>query len=142
MKQKKKVQNGRLKKPHFPAPPVLNIFSWKFHVFFASSQWKQAACSYEVSFFSALWFLQNLGKYFIQTNMHTTVALCVSSGNALLTLYYGQFDNHIGCATSMSFASINSINNSRINPWIFFEKYWEWVDLMTFFESTKSPIEI
>ena len=38
MKQKK-IQNGRLrkfkmaasKKPHFPAPPILNIFSWKFH---------------------------------------------------------------------------------------------------------------
>ena len=63
------------------------------------------------------WFLQNLGKDFIQTNMHMTVALCVSSGNAFLTLYYGQFDNHIGCASSMSFTSIYSINNSRINPW-------------------------
>ena len=38
MKQKKN-HNGRLrkfkmaasKKPHFPAPPILNIFSWKFH---------------------------------------------------------------------------------------------------------------
>jgi hypothetical protein len=38
MKQKK-VQNGRLKKfkmaaskkPRFPAPPILNIFSWHFH---------------------------------------------------------------------------------------------------------------
>ena len=36
---KKKIQNGRLKKfkmaaskkPHFPAPPILNIFSWNFH---------------------------------------------------------------------------------------------------------------
>ena len=26
-----KNQNGRLKKPHFPAPPILNIFSWNFH---------------------------------------------------------------------------------------------------------------
>ena len=39
MKQKK-IQNGRLKKfkmaaskkPRFPAPPILNIFSWNFHV--------------------------------------------------------------------------------------------------------------
>ena len=38
MKQKK-IQNGRLrkfkiaasKKTHFPAPPILNIFSWNFH---------------------------------------------------------------------------------------------------------------
>ena len=38
MKQKKN-QNGRLKnfkmaaskKPHFPAPPILNISSWNFH---------------------------------------------------------------------------------------------------------------
>ena len=38
MKQKK-IQNGRLrklkmaasKKPHFPAPPILNIFSSNFH---------------------------------------------------------------------------------------------------------------
>jgi hypothetical protein len=29
----KKIQNGRLKKAHFPAPPILNIFSWKFHGF-------------------------------------------------------------------------------------------------------------
>ena len=37
--KQKKNQNGRLrkfkmaasKKPHFPAPPILNIFSWKFH---------------------------------------------------------------------------------------------------------------
>ena len=36
---KKKIQNGRLKnskwppqkKTHFPAPPILNIFSWNFH---------------------------------------------------------------------------------------------------------------
>jgi hypothetical protein len=28
---KKKIQNGRLKKGHFPAPPILNIFLWKFH---------------------------------------------------------------------------------------------------------------
>ena len=27
----KKNQNGRLKKAHFPAPPILNIFSRKFH---------------------------------------------------------------------------------------------------------------
>ena len=35
----KKIQNGRLKKfkmadskkSHFPAPPILNIFSWNFH---------------------------------------------------------------------------------------------------------------
>ena len=40
MKQKK-IQNGRLrkfkmaasKKPHFPAPPILNIFSWNFYGF-------------------------------------------------------------------------------------------------------------
>ena len=37
MKQKKfffwkKNQNGRLKnKTHFPAPPILNIFSWNFY---------------------------------------------------------------------------------------------------------------
>ena len=30
MKQKKN-QNGRLKKAHFPVPPILNIFSQKFH---------------------------------------------------------------------------------------------------------------
>ena len=30
--EKKKNLNGRLKrKSHFPAPPILNIFSWKFH---------------------------------------------------------------------------------------------------------------
>ena len=28
---KKQNQNGRLKKAHFPAPPILNIFSRKFH---------------------------------------------------------------------------------------------------------------
>ena len=28
---KKEIQNGRLKKAHFPAPPILNIFSRKFH---------------------------------------------------------------------------------------------------------------
>ena len=28
---KKKIQNGRLKKNHFPAPPILNNFSQKFH---------------------------------------------------------------------------------------------------------------
>ena len=29
---KKVIQNGWLKKKtHFPAPPILNIFSWKFH---------------------------------------------------------------------------------------------------------------
>ena len=29
---KNKIQNGRLKKKtHFPAPPILNIFSWNFH---------------------------------------------------------------------------------------------------------------
>ena len=36
---KKKIQNGRLrkfkmaasKKPHFPAPPILSIFSWNFY---------------------------------------------------------------------------------------------------------------
>ena len=28
---KKKIQNGRLKKGHFPAPPILNIFLWKFY---------------------------------------------------------------------------------------------------------------
>ena len=27
----KKNQNGRIKKIHFPAPPILNIFSQKFH---------------------------------------------------------------------------------------------------------------
>ena len=27
----KKNQNGRLKKAHFPAPPILNIFLQKFH---------------------------------------------------------------------------------------------------------------
>ena len=31
MKQKKKIKMTASKKPHFPAPPVLNIFSWKFH---------------------------------------------------------------------------------------------------------------
>ena len=29
--KKNKNQNGRLKKAHFPAPPILNIFSQKFH---------------------------------------------------------------------------------------------------------------
>ena len=29
--EKTKKQNGRLKKAHFPAPPILNIFSQKFH---------------------------------------------------------------------------------------------------------------
>jgi hypothetical protein len=28
---KKKIQNGRLKKCNFPAPPILNIFLWKFY---------------------------------------------------------------------------------------------------------------
>jgi hypothetical protein len=28
---KKQIKNGRLKKTHFPAPPILNIFSRKFH---------------------------------------------------------------------------------------------------------------
>ena len=28
---KKKIQKGRLKKGHFPAPPILNIFFQKFH---------------------------------------------------------------------------------------------------------------
>ena len=27
----KEIQNGQLKKAHFPGPPILNIFSWKFH---------------------------------------------------------------------------------------------------------------
>ena len=30
-KRKKKIQNGRLKKARFPAPPILNIFLQKFH---------------------------------------------------------------------------------------------------------------
>jgi hypothetical protein len=30
MKQKKKI-NGCVKKGHFPAPPILNIFLWKFY---------------------------------------------------------------------------------------------------------------
>ena len=30
-KKRKKNQNGRLKNPHFPAPPILNIFLWKFY---------------------------------------------------------------------------------------------------------------
>ena len=29
--KKIKNQNGRLKKGHFPAPPILNIFLQKFH---------------------------------------------------------------------------------------------------------------
>ena len=28
---KKKIQNGRLKKAHFPAPSILNIYLQKFH---------------------------------------------------------------------------------------------------------------
>ena len=27
----KKIQNGQLKKAHFPVSPILNIFSQKFH---------------------------------------------------------------------------------------------------------------
>ena len=46
------------------------FLSWPFWFFF---QWKQAARSYDLSFISALWLFQNLGKDFIQTNMHTTV---------------------------------------------------------------------
>ena len=29
--EKKKIKMADSKKPHFPAPPILNIFSWKFH---------------------------------------------------------------------------------------------------------------
>ena len=29
-KNSKKIQNSRLKKAHFPAPPIINIFLWKF----------------------------------------------------------------------------------------------------------------
>jgi hypothetical protein len=28
---KKKIKMADSKKLHFPAPPILNIFSWKFH---------------------------------------------------------------------------------------------------------------
>ena len=50
-------------------------FDFDFLFFFASSQWKQAARSYEVSFIFLHygWFLQNLGNYLIWTNLHTTV---------------------------------------------------------------------
>jgi hypothetical protein len=38
--------------------------------------------------------------------------------------YVGQPHGHIGWATSMPFASINS-TNPRTNPWSFHKKYWE-----------------
>ena len=57
------------------------FFSWPFWFFFQKKflfcffLMKQPWLSYEVSFFlHYVWFLQNLGKDFIRTNMHTTVA--------------------------------------------------------------------
>ena len=58
------------------------LFFWVGHFdfflrfFFASSQWKEAARSYHMRyhlFRQYGWFLQNLGKDFIPTNMHTNV---------------------------------------------------------------------
>ena len=44
---------------------------------------KQAAHSYEASFISGFWFLQNLGKDFIRNNMHTTVGGVLSQQSQL-----------------------------------------------------------
>ena len=57
------------------------FFSRPFWFFFQKKKivfvfFQQPWLSYDVSFFMHYgWFLQNLGKDFIQTNMHTTVAV-------------------------------------------------------------------
>ena len=120
MKQKK-IQNGRLrkfkmaasKKPHFPAPPILNIFSWKFHGLVLGLVELIDAKGIGMAQFIWLWgcltYAQKQAK-----NAYLVFLGCFWA-------FVGQPHNYIGWARPMPFASINS-TNPRTNPWNFHEK--------------------
>ena len=122
MKQKK-IQNGRLrkfkmaasKKPHFPAPPILNIFSWDFHGL-------------------VLGLVGLIDAKGIKAQKQAKNAFFVFLG--CFCPYIRQPHDNIGWATLMPFASINP-TNPRTNLWNFREKFLRIGDFekRCFFES-------
>ena len=110
---KKKFKMAKAKKPHFPAPPILNIFSWKFHGLVLGLveliDAKGIGMAQLISLWGCLTYAQK----------QTKNAFLVFLG--CFWAYAGQPHNHIGWATSMPFASINP-TNPRTNPWNFHKK--------------------
>ena len=117
----KKNQNGRLKKfkmadskkPHFPAPPILNIFLWNFYGLVLGLVELIDAKGIGVAQLIWWWgcptYAQKQAK-----NAFFVFLDCFWA-------YVGQPHHHISWATPMPFASINS-TNPRTDPWKFHEK--------------------
>ena len=132
MKQKK-IQNGRLrkfkmaasKKTHFPALPILNIFSWKFHGLVLGLVELIDAKGIGMAQLIWLWGCPTYAQ---------KQAKIVFLGH--FWAYFGQSHNHIDWATSMPFASINSAN-PRTNSWNFGRNCSAFgkVEKLSFFES-------
>ena len=83
--QKKILRIGDFEKHDFFASAILNFFFKKKNLHLNEN--KQPVHMRYHLFLQYGWFLQNLGKYFIPTNMHTTVHLW-SSDTFISLLYY------------------------------------------------------
>ena len=109
----KENPNGRLKKGHFPALPILNIFSWKFHGLVLGLV--ELIDVKGIGMAQLIW-LWGCPTY---AQKQAKNAFLVFLG--CFWAFVGQPHNYIGWARPMPFASINS-TNPRTNPWNFHEK--------------------
>ena len=75
-----------LEKARFQAPPILNIFWQKFLGLVLGFHMRYHFFLYQG------WFPQNLGKDFIHTNMHTTVAGWMAVGHIICNHFSKWFE--------------------------------------------------
>ena len=105
---KKKIQNGRLrkfkmaasKKTHFPAPPILNICSWKFHGLVLGLV--------ELIDAKGLGLAQLIWSWGCPTQPQKQPKNTKNAFFACFWAYVGQPHGHVGWAISIPFESINS----------------------------------
>ena len=121
------IKNGWLKKTHFPALPILNIFSWKFHGLVLVLAGLNDAKGIDVA--------QPIWRWGCPTYVQKQVENAFFVFYAVFELMSNSLMDHIDWATLMPLVSINFTNpmthGLRTPRQSFFSKirnFWAWAD--------------